>query len=198
MKRGKRMRTLILNGSPRKNGDTAVLVEAFCQELEGEVRMLTPDDGILPCSDCRRCKVLPGCSIQDKMQDIYPYLTECDNVVLASPVWFSSLSGPLLTMASRMQTLFCARFFRRENLPGPEKNGVLLLVGAQPETAENAARSARTILRTMGARRPLLREVYSMDTDRLPARQDAKALGEAREAAALLNRLHEEKQKKEN
>ena len=50
----------------------------------------------------------------------------------------------------------------------------------------------------MGARRPLLREVYSMDTDRLPARQDAKSLGEAREAAALLNRLHEEKQKKEN
>ena len=84
VKRGKRMRTLILNGSPRKNGDTAALVEAFCQELEGEVRMLTPDDGILPCSDCRRCKVLPGCSIQDKMQEAIGQ--ESENSFVGNPL----------------------------------------------------------------------------------------------------------------
>ena len=181
------MKTLILNASPRAHGDTAVLVDALARRLKGEVRILTPQSGIHPCTDCRYCWKQPGCAIRDAMQEVYPYLTDCDHVVLASPVWFSSLSGPLLDMASRFQTLFAARHFRGEPPALREKNGVLILVGGEPGTEIGPAQNARTILRLMGARRPCAAEIYSMDTDRIPAAEDLQALAAVEAAARLLN-----------
>ena len=49
------MYTLIVNGSPRPNGDTAALIRAFCGELPGEWEILNVRDGkTAPCLDCRR------------------------------------------------------------------------------------------------------------------------------------------------
>lgn len=63
------MKTLILNGSTKKNGDTHALVDAFTGALEGEVRSITYFDHITPYLDCCRCWKRPGCSIDDKMQE---------------------------------------------------------------------------------------------------------------------------------
>lgn len=100
------MKTLIFNGSPKKNGDTEVLVNELAKKLIGEVKIISCFNNISPCVDCRFCWSNTGCSINDEMQEVYSYLDDCDNVVLASPIWFSSLSGPLLNLTSRMQTKF--------------------------------------------------------------------------------------------
>jgi len=42
------------------------------------------------------------------------YIQECDNILIASPLYFSELTGKLLDVGSRLQTYFCARFFRNE------------------------------------------------------------------------------------
>lgn len=182
------MKTFVIQGSPRKDGDTQALLDAFLQKLHGEVRVVGAQDDIAPCCDCRYCWEHPGCAIRDGMQEIYGYLQECDNVVLASPIWFSSLSGPLLNIASRMQTLFAGRF-RRGERQEPTKNGVLILTGAQRETRAAPEASALVILRTMGVKKPLVATVASLDTDRLSARQDEEALCAAQEAARRLNAL---------
>lgn len=181
------MKTLIINGSTRANGDIAALLDEFTKHLEGEIRTVTWKDGISPCVDCRRCLAQSGCAIQDGMQEIYGYLEECDNVVLASPVWYSSLSGPALDIASRFQTLFAARFFRGEARPAT-KRGVIFLAGGQPGTESAPEKSARIILRNMGAAREMTDVIKSMDTDNVPARGDAAALMQARNAALKLNR----------
>ena len=107
------MKTLIFNGSPRKNGDTSQLLQKFCAGLDGEYRIVRAYDGaIKPCVDCRYCWEHPGCAIKDGMTEIYDWIADCDNVVIASPVYFSELTGPLLSVLSRVQTLFCGRFFR--------------------------------------------------------------------------------------
>ena len=49
-----------------------------------------------------------------KCREIYAYIEECDNVLIASPVYFSELTGKLLDLGSRLQTYFSAKFFRRE------------------------------------------------------------------------------------
>ena len=49
------MKTLIINGSPKKNGDTAALIDELLRHLEGEVRIISGDDSISPCIDCRFC-----------------------------------------------------------------------------------------------------------------------------------------------
>lgn len=182
------MKTLIINGSTNPHGDTAALLAALTERLQGEVQTLSCADAIRPCCDCRRCWQSAGCSIPDAMQAFYPYLLVCDSIVLASPIWFSSLSGPLLTIASRLQTLFAASFFRREKLAMQPKRGAILLAGAQKGTEAAPLATARILLKNLQIRPDELAVVCSMDTDRLPAAQDMRALQAAREAADWLNR----------
>jgi len=182
------MKTLVINGSPKKNGDTQALLDAFLEELRGDVKIVSWRDDISPCVDCRACWTAPGCAIKDDMQPVYDYIAECDNVVLASPIWFSSLSGPALNIASRLQTLFIGRF-RRGEKHEPTKNGVLILAGAQPKTKAAPVESAMTILRNMDVKRPLVGTICSLDTDNVPAKDDALAFLVAKETARRLNQL---------
>ena len=183
------MKTLIINGSPRTGGDTEALINAFIARLDGEYRIVSHRDAISPCVDCRFCWQNDGCAINDEMQSVYEYWRASDNVVLASPIWFSSLSGPALNIASRFQTSFIARFRRRIPSP-PTKNGVLMLVGAQPGTEKHPEENARMILRNMNVKLPLAATIRSMNTDNVPAKYDAAAISAAEAAAEALNLLH--------
>ena len=72
------MRTLIFDGSPHRNGDTAAMIEAFCTELGGDVervRAYELQGKIAACVDCRACWKKPGCAIKDGMQEIYDKIT---------------------------------------------------------------------------------------------------------------------------
>ncbi|MDR3278313.1 MAG: NAD(P)H-dependent oxidoreductase, partial [Oscillospiraceae bacterium] len=87
--------TLIINGSPRVNGDTAALICELRRHLNGEVAELSAYRAKLaPCVDCRSCWVQKGCVVEDDMRVIYG--DAFDNVVLASPVYYSTLPGPVL------------------------------------------------------------------------------------------------------
>jgi multimeric flavodoxin WrbA len=183
------MKTLIINGSPKKKGDTTALIDEFTKYLNGEVKVLSCFSNISPCNDCRYCWANSGCSIDDEMQEIYPFLDECDNVVLASPIWFSSLSGPLLNIVSRIQTLFAAIYFRREQKSTKQKNGVILMVGAENGTEVMPTQNALTIMKFMNVRRPCVATVYSLDTNNVPVTKDEIAIKNAHEAALLLNSL---------
>lgn len=182
------MKTLIINGSPRRNGDTDALVNELVRHLNGDIMTINCEIGIAPCNDCRYCREQSGCSIADEMQKVYSYLADCDNIVLASPIWFSSLSGPLLNIASRLQTFFCAKHFRKEQPAIKEKQGVLMLVGAEPGTEVIPAKNALTIMKLMNVRRDEIIKVYSMDTDRISASDDERAMQSAADAALALNR----------
>ena len=183
------MKTLIFNGSPKKNGDTAALIQEFTKYLNGEVRIVsTYSDNISPCIDCRHCWNDSGCIINDDMQNVYPYLEACDNLVIASPIWFSELSGPLLNLASRIQTYFAAKQFRNEPNRIKHKNGILILVGAESGTEEKASSTAHTIFKYLNAL-PCVASVFSLNTNDVPAKDDLSALVSARNAALLLNRL---------
>ncbi len=181
------MKTLIINGSPRKNGDTAALIDALVQHLEGEIRIISCYDSISPCIDCRYCWKHEGCAVQDGMQEIYKYLTDCDNVVLASPVWFSSLSGPALNLSSRLQTYFSARRFRNAPVERRLKKGLILLAGGNAGTEAHPLEVARMILRMAGAAKDEITSVVSMNTDEVPAKADSAALDEIRKEAIRLN-----------
>jgi multimeric flavodoxin WrbA len=181
------MKTLIFNGSPKVNGDTEALIKELASHLKGEVKILSFQNNINPCNDCRFCWENAGCTINDEMQDIYPFIEECDNIVFASPIWFMSLSGPLLNMASRIQTIWAAGYFRKEVMPIKEKNGVIILVGAQPETKDIPTQTALIIMRYLNVHRPSVEKIYSLDTNVLPASKDEAALARCREVADMLN-----------
>ena len=100
------MYTLVLNGSPRPGGDTDALCEAFARSVRGRaetVRAYGAD--VSPCLDCRACRRTPGCRVHDGMDEIYPAVRGCDVLVLASPLYYWNLSGPLMTAINRLFAL---------------------------------------------------------------------------------------------
>lgn len=170
------MKTLILNGSPRINGDTMSLINRITEKISGEYRIVNAYwCGISPCIDCRYCRKNNGCTINDEMQDIYNYIQECDNILIASPLYFSELTGKLLDVGSRLQTYFSARFFRNEEPIAKSKKGAVILVGGGDGHIDTAYNTACTLLHHMNCHN-IHEAVYSHNTDKKPATEDKNVL----------------------
>ncbi|MDR0818817.1 MAG: flavodoxin family protein, partial [Oscillospiraceae bacterium] len=81
------MKTLIINGSPRANGDTAALIGELQKHLKDEIIVIqTYNVAVQPCTDCRYCWTNAACALQDEMQNIFKMIDEADNIILASPI----------------------------------------------------------------------------------------------------------------
>jgi multimeric flavodoxin WrbA len=98
-------KVLILLGSPRKNGNSAVLAErigAGAQSTGAEVESLFINAmNIKPCQACWKCQSpdTKGCVIQDDMQQVFPKLIAADAWVIATPVhWFNMSTQTKLWM----------------------------------------------------------------------------------------------------
>ena len=181
------MKTLILNGSPRPAGDTAGLLKLLREQLKGEIKTVDAYRcDIAPCVDCRYCREHPGCAIRDEMQEVYSYIEDCDNIVIASPIYFSELTGKLLDVGSRLQTYYCARFFRKETPIAKTKKGAVILVGGGDGKPERAFETARLLLWHMNCR-DVFDLVCSHNTDTLPAIEDAQAVKGVKRIAGFLN-----------
>lgn len=108
------MKILVLNGSPRPRGHTAMLVDAFAQGArEGGHTVDTVavcERNIAGCQACGYCHQKDSgyerqCRIQDDMQQLYPLLDEAEMIVLASPVYYHAFSGQLQCAINRMYAL---------------------------------------------------------------------------------------------
>lgn len=176
-------KTLIINGSPRKSGDTMSLICELKTHLSGELKIInTYYDQISPCFDCRYCYTHNKCSIDDEMQNIYEWIKEADNIIIASPIYFSQLTGSLLNFASRLQFLYVSRCFRKDNKYHlNSKNGVIMLVGGGDGSPELAKKTASILLHQMGAE--VVGYICSLSTNHIPARNDKEATLKIREIA---------------
>ncbi|WP_297218227.1 NAD(P)H-dependent oxidoreductase [uncultured Desulfovibrio sp.] len=99
---------LILNGSPRLHGNTAMLCQAFTKGAESAGHTVTRFDlqkldihGCLGCVQGGR-DVNSPCVQKDGMTAIYPVYRAADVVVLASPMYYWGLSGQLKTAFDRL------------------------------------------------------------------------------------------------
>ncbi len=170
------MKTLILNGSPRKNGDTVSLIKKLTEQLNGEYKIVDAYySDISACVDCRYCWNNDGCSINDEMTEIYDYIADCDNVVIASPIYFSQPTGKLLDICSRFQRYFAAKHFRNQTPIIKPKKGAVILDGGGDGNPEDAYKTVCTILHHIN-----VSEVYPLvgtfNTNELPAMNDQKAI----------------------
>jgi multimeric flavodoxin WrbA len=107
-KNDKQMKKIvILNGSPRKNGKTASLVNAFVEGAKSaghEVRELyLPGMNINGCAACEACSQNGGhCVQQDNMAQVYEAYEWADVVALASPEFWGTVSGQLKIVVDRL------------------------------------------------------------------------------------------------
>jgi multimeric flavodoxin WrbA len=102
------MRVLALNGSPRKGGNTDLLLKEMlraCREQghKGEILYLYKQE-IRPCIDCRKCKKGDfTCPLDDSMQGIYPKLNQADLIVFGTPLYWYGPSGPMKLLMDRIR-----------------------------------------------------------------------------------------------
>lgn len=186
------MKTLIFNGSPRVAGDTVSLIHRLTELLDGEYKVVDAyRSNISPCMDCRYCRKNPGCAIQDEMQDVYRYIEDCDNIVIASPIYFSELTGRMLDLGSRLQTYFCAGFFRKEEVSMKPKKGAVILVGGGDGRADKPYETACTLLHHMNCRN-IHEAVGSFKTNAVPAAEDKEAIAGIESIARFLNTAESE------
>ena len=170
------MKTLILNGSPRENGDTVSLIKKATEKIAGEYKIINAYRcSISPCVDCRYCWDHTGCAIKDEMQEVYDYIQECDNILIASPVYFSELTGKLLDLGSRLQTYYCSAVFRKEKPVPKEKKGAVILVGGGDGRMDKAYSTACVLLRHMNCN-TIHELVSSHHTNEMPASDDRNAI----------------------
>ena len=147
------MKTLIINGSPRKNGNTVTLLSELKKHLDGEIFEIdTYYAKSSPCYDCRHCVTHAECIIKDEMQDAYKMMDEADNVVIASPIYFGNLTGSLLNWASRLQFFWVSRYIRKvQPISVKYRKGVIILVNGKEGLIDPAIFSAKDLLKKMAA-----------------------------------------------
>lgn len=99
---------MILNGSPRAHGNTVALIESFTQGAERAGHTVRRFDlqklaihGCLGCCGGGKDPKSP-CVQKDDMDRIYPFYQEADIVVLASPMYYWSISGQLKCAFDRL------------------------------------------------------------------------------------------------
>lgn len=102
---------VILNGSPRRNGNTSALVKAFTQGAESAGNTVT--EFFLDSMEIHGCRGCFGgnssqecpCVQKDDMSQIYPAVKESDVVVLATPLYYWNMSGQIRTAIDRLFAL---------------------------------------------------------------------------------------------
>ena len=178
------MKVLILNGSPRPDGDTAQILRRLKDRFPRSTDVETIDafeEGIRPCSDCRYCWENEGCCIRDGMDLIAK--DDYDVVVLASPLYMSFVTPPLFSVISRLNALWSNRYFLKRPDTLKPKKGILVLAGGGDGSPDPAVRIAKTAFRFLNVQFDPERDyIRSLHTNDIPARQDPEIAGQAEAA----------------
>jgi multimeric flavodoxin WrbA len=114
------MQLLGIHGSPRKNGNTEILLDTALKAAEDAgakiVKVRLAEMDFKSCQACGGCNKKGVCSVQDDMQDLFPKLIEFDRFIIASPIFFKSVSGLTKSMIDRGQCFWVAKY-RLDNVP---------------------------------------------------------------------------------
>lgn len=109
------MKVLILNGSPRVEGNTYFAITKMVEVFQAEgVETEIVNVGVKPmrgCIACGACGKTGKCAIDDGVNEIAEKFKNADGLVLASPVYYASANGNLISCLDRL--FYSAKFDKR-------------------------------------------------------------------------------------
>jgi multimeric flavodoxin WrbA len=187
MKENKKV--LVLLGSPRRKGNSAILAAAIARgamAAGADVETLFLHGlNIAPCKACMACQKPKsrGCSIDDGMQPVYRKLLEADAWVLASPVYWFTMSAQLKLWMDRC---FALPAYGRDPFAGKRIALALAYGGEDPfdSGCVNALRTFQDAYRYAGAE--IVGMVYGSAMEAGDIKADKALLREARELGRKL------------
>jgi multimeric flavodoxin WrbA len=130
------MKLLGIYGSPRKEGNTALLLREFLKGAQDngavthEIHLC--EKRILACIEDYKCAEAGECIIKDDMQKIYPLLIENDCIAVAAPIFFYNVNAQTKALIDRCQALWARKYILKQPVGGGsvKKKGIFISVGA--------------------------------------------------------------------
>jgi multimeric flavodoxin WrbA len=114
-----------ISGSPRRNGNTELLIREFMRGAEAAGNktelIILSELKISPCTSCGSCQKTGKCIIDDDMQLMHKKLLEADCIVFASPIYFCGVSAQLKSFIDRCQTLWSRKYILHKALISPDR-----------------------------------------------------------------------------
>ncbi len=150
------MRILGIGGSPRVCGNTDVLLE---KALEGARQNGAVTEKIIlnelefsPCQECEKAGDDGVCIIRDDMQSVYSEVEIADAVILASPIFFGSISAQMKMMIDRFQCVWRTKQVVGKDVSPEAKRGAFIAVEAsrREEFFSNASSIVKNFFATAG------------------------------------------------
>jgi len=129
------LRVVTFLGSPRREGNTELLLRECMRAVEEEghtVTLFRPSNmKISPCLNCGACEETGLCIINDDMEKVYRAIREGDRFILASPIFFFGLTAQVKALIDRCQSFWCEKYLLKRPIPdGPRgRKGLVLMVG---------------------------------------------------------------------
>lgn len=148
--RGQGKNILVLMSAGTRLGNTDRLTDAYIKGLiERDHTVTKVYLGSMRIEGCRGCGVCQRlahkCAIQDGMQEIYPLFAECDTVVMASPLYFWTITAKLKAFIERLYAISVEDKY-------PSKDTVLLMTAGDDKDAtfDEPKRYFRIISQVLG------------------------------------------------
>ena len=129
------MKVLGILGSPRRGGNTEILLD---EALKGASdygglceKVILRDLKITPCLEIYKCAEDGVCAIQDEMQGLFPKIVQAERLLLASPIFFYSVPALAKAMIDRCQSLWAKKYILKLPVsPIADRKGVFISVAA--------------------------------------------------------------------
>jgi len=166
------MLVLGISSSPRQKGFTTLLLN---ESLAGAIsagaktdKLILNDLRIVPCQECWQCSDNSSCPQTDDMRVVYDKVGKADAIIIASPVYFTTVSAQLKLMVDRFNSVWAPRHRNKKiRLPARVKTGAFICVAGEnkAEYFRNSRSVVKAFFGTAGIR--YSKELFVGGTDRL-------------------------------
>lgn len=186
------MKVLVVNGSPRRKGNTSALLEAVidgAREAGAETEHVRLDEiDLRGCVGCLKCRTNPGlCAREDDLSPVLEAMKESDGIAVGCPVYMYHVSGQMKLFVDRIYSFY----INREDggydsaLPGGKRFAYVTSQGhPNPERFGKAIRWLGGMIGGLGME--TVGSIVHADSAENPSRADAALLEKARQIGRRL------------
>lgn len=154
---------LCIFGSPRKNHNTMKLVDTINNSME---KIILIDKMIGSCRGCLACYNDGHCIIKDDFEDVMKKVEKADRLVIASPVYFNSVSGILKNFIDRLQTQFAKKIILGQKIKEKE---IIIVMSSGSILSEDIKKSIDVqldlVVKVLGGKKPKCFYMENLDKE---------------------------------
>ncbi|MBA2123752.1 hypothetical protein B9J78_02270 [bacterium Unc6] len=132
------MKVLGILGSPRRNGNTEILLDQFLEgarEAKATVEKIVLNElNFRACQECSGCRKTGICVLDDELKQFYPKILDSQIIVIASPIFFGSPTAQIKAVIDRCQCLWVVKYILKKKLKDKKAAGFFISVGGMKRT----------------------------------------------------------------